>query len=96
MGQTDLDYIVGQRLASDENSPCYIPIRHSTLSDGDVKVCRTTVRQNVQLLWEQTDLDYIVGRRLASDENSPRYIPIRHNTLSDGDVKVCRMTVPHG
>ena len=27
---------------SDENSACWIPIRHKTLSDGDVKVCLTT------------------------------------------------------
>ena len=28
---------------SDESSACWIPLRHNTLSDGDVKVCRMTV-----------------------------------------------------
>ena len=30
---------VGRCPVSDEKSACQIPIRHNTLSDGDVKVC---------------------------------------------------------
>ena len=37
--QTDFDFITGQCLVPDENSACWIPVRHKTLSDGDVKVC---------------------------------------------------------
>ena len=36
--QTDFVFAVRQRLVSDENSTCQIPIRHDILSDGDVKV----------------------------------------------------------
>ena len=36
--QTDYDFRVGQCLVSDENSTCWIPVRHNTQSDGDVKV----------------------------------------------------------
>ena len=36
--QAYLDFSVGQCLVSDENTACWIPIRHNTLSDGDVKV----------------------------------------------------------
>ena len=58
-----------------------------------IRHCRTTVGQNVQLLWKQTDFDSAVGRCLVSDENSAWKIPIRHDTLSDDDVTVC---LPHG
>ena len=33
-------------------------------------VCRMTVGQNIQLLWEQTDHDFIVERCLVSDGSS--------------------------
>ena len=45
--QTDFDFTVGQYLVSGENRSCQIPIRHNTLSDGDVKVCSTTVKIRV-------------------------------------------------
>ena len=35
--QTDLDFNIGQCHVPDEISACWIPIRHSTLSDGDIK-----------------------------------------------------------
>ena len=37
--QTDFDSAVGLCLVTGENDACQIPIRHNTLSDGDVKVC---------------------------------------------------------
>ena len=42
-GGADFDFTVGRYLVSDENSACQIPIRHNTLSNGDVIVCPTTV-----------------------------------------------------
>ena len=36
-------FFVGQYLEPDESRARYIPIRHNTLSDGDVKDCGTTV-----------------------------------------------------
>ena len=35
----DFDSTIGHCPVSDENSACWVPVRHSTLSDGDVKVC---------------------------------------------------------
>ena len=63
--ETDFDFNAGQCLVSDENNAFCILIRHNTLSGGDVKVCRTTVRQNIELLWKQTDLDFIVRQCLV-------------------------------
>ena len=34
--QADFDFTVGHCLVSDENSACKTPVRHNTLSDGDV------------------------------------------------------------
>ena len=47
--QTDFDFIVGQCLVFDENSACYILVRHNTLSVGDVKIClsRAVCRKTV-------------------------------------------------
>ena len=41
--EADSDFTVGQCLETDENSACWIPIRHNTLSDGDVSL--SVVRQ---------------------------------------------------
>ena len=41
--QRDFDGTIGQYLVSDENSVCWIPIKHNTLPDADLQVCHTIV-----------------------------------------------------
>ena len=74
-------------LCLDENSACYIPIGHKTLSDRDESVCRTTVSDPIRCCGSR-QTDFAVGQHLVTDENSACYIPIRHNKLFDGDVRV--------
>lgn len=51
--RTDFDFTIGQHPVSDESSLCSIPLRHTTLSHGDIKVL-STFMMNVDVLstWE--------------------------------------------
>ena len=39
-------------------------------AEGHDESCRTTVAQNIQLLWGQTDFDCTIGQCRVSDRNS--------------------------
>ena len=55
-----------------------------------IRHCRTTVGQNIHLLFERTDFDFTVEKCLCLMKIAHARFPIRHNTQSDHDVQVCQ------
>ena len=45
--QTDFDVTVGHCLVSGDTNACWVPVRHNTVSDGEIKICPTTVPNSV-------------------------------------------------
>ena len=71
---------VGQCLVSDENSTCWIPVRHNTQSDGDVKVCVCAVRQYLTV--ERGPLRTLSTEHSRDAENVSVYVTLSRHRQS--------------